>query len=101
MKGKAVVHGKPNIEIVYYMKKSGPRLKLAMVYNNEYLHLIVNQFDQKQMIKSTWMKFSEIGNQLFVSLYYLFLCIIIRQCCAPDESIFPYDLSVLAQVLGL
>ena len=24
-----------------------------------------------------------------------------RQCCAPDKNIFPYHLSVLAQVLGL
>eukprot|EP00794_Sanderia_malayensis_P008627 gene8627-9557_t len=62
LKMKGNVAGEKNvaIEVIYYLDPNGPQLKVAMLYTNEYLHKVVNQFYEEDMMSTTWMKFERI-----------------------------------------
>eukprot|EP00794_Sanderia_malayensis_P021371 gene21371-23454_t len=62
LKMKGNVAGEKNvaIEVIYYLDPNGPQLKVAMLYTNEYLHKVVNQFYEMEMMSTTWMKFESI-----------------------------------------
>eukprot|EP00794_Sanderia_malayensis_P008626 gene8626-9556_t len=60
MKGYVAGESRVAIEIIYYLDTSGPELKVAMLYRDEHLHKVVNQFYGEEIMSTTWMKFESI-----------------------------------------
>ena len=57
-----MLEGKPNIEMVYFTQGNQRKLIVALQFNGKSLHEVVNLFYGKDMMKSSWMRFKQIGN---------------------------------------
>ena len=59
-KGIALVEGRPNVEVLYYMTKEQPQLKVGFQFKSKQLSKVINMFYGEEKMTSSWMKFSEI-----------------------------------------
>ena len=60
LKGIALVEGRPNVEILYYMAREQPQLKVGFQFKAKQLSKIITMFYGEKKMTSAWMKFSEI-----------------------------------------
>ncbi|XP_065051182.1 uncharacterized protein LOC135680889 isoform X1 [Rhopilema esculentum] len=61
LKGNAHLNGKPKVEILYFIRPSGPQLKVALLFKNEFLHNVVNLFYGEKTMTIEWMRFKTIA----------------------------------------
>ncbi len=61
MKGKLGIAKSPAVEILYFLDRGGPQMKVAILYKNEYLHNVVNTLYGEEKMRTTWMRFEKIG----------------------------------------
>ena len=60
------------MEIHYYLPGGNPALKVGIQFKSKLLHEAMNMFYEEEMMKSTWMKFKNIGNSVFQISSYAF-----------------------------